>query len=84
MILKYTYRKILINKRNKIYETFDYTVIHNSETFDKDKTKLNRWCRKNCKNKYKLNTPGCHFQTRDDAEAFELKWMSTYPLTYSR
>ena len=84
MILKYTYRKILINKRNKVYETFDYTVIYNNKTFDEDRAKQNRWCRRNCKNKYKLTAHGCHFKTRDDAEAFKLKWMSTYPLTYSR
>lgn len=74
MILKFTYHQILVNKKTNLYEDFDYCLIYDSKTFDKDKAKLTRWCRKHCKARYKLNAYGCWFQTRDDAEAFKSRW----------
>lgn len=74
MICIFRYRKILVDKKNNIYEDFNFCLIYDSKTFDKDKKKLNRWCRKHCEKKYKLNPYGCWFQTREDAKAFELKW----------
>ena len=49
-------------------------MVYDSKTFDKNKKKLNRWCKKNCEKKYKLNAYGCWFQTREDAELFRSKW----------
>lgn len=72
MLLKYCYHQILVDK---IYEDFDYCLIQKSETFDKDKRKLNMWCKKNCTKKYKLKAFSCWFQSREDADAYYSKWL---------
>lgn len=70
-IMKFCYHKLSIDKKGN-EEYFDYYVVYTNKF--KAKKKANTWCKKNC-GRYIMRTYGCWFQTREDAEAFKLKWL---------
>ena len=78
MILLFKFLELSINKKgNK--EEFGFYVVYADDFDSKSKKKTNRWCKKNCEKRYVMKTSGCWFQTRGDAEAFELKWSQKVP-----
>ena len=72
-VMKFTHVKLTIDKKGT-EEEFDFYVVYTDKFESKFKKKAGRWCKKNCEKRYIMRTYGCWFQTREDAEAFKLKW----------
>ncbi|KKM86303.1 hypothetical protein LCGC14_1280290 [marine sediment metagenome] len=78
MILAFVFLELSIDKKGT-KEEFGFYVVHGDDFNSKSKKKASRWCKKNCEKRYVMKTSGCWFQTRGDAEAFELKWSQKVP-----
>ncbi len=74
MILLFTFLELPIDKKGT-KEKFSFFVVYPDNFEHNSKKKLSRWCKKNCEKRYIIKTTGCWFQTREDAEAFKLKWL---------
>jgi len=73
-IMTFTYHKLVIDKKGT-EEQFSYYVVYTDRFKAKFKKKATAWCKKNCGKRYIIKAYGCWFQTREDAEAFKLKWL---------
>ena len=63
------------DEKNGALEDFDYCATCFNLTDFKDEKAMLKWCLKNCKKNYKMAKHSCWFQIREDAEAFESKWL---------